>query len=177
MKFFTRAELEKVGALVPPRPEHLAVDAHGDRVGITWHWTGAGGRLFRPSPFERLRAIQEDHFARGYGDIAYNGGFDIDGNVFALRDPHWVGAHALSNGNVANAETLGFVFLEDERGLTAGGVGPMELMTFLFELRYKHPPRYWGHRDWAQDGGTPTACPGDQLEAFQAFISGLHRAA
>lgn len=171
----TRAELEEHGVLRPPNLAHLEVNRLGDRSGITWHWTGATGVLFRPNPLARLAEIQREHMdGRGYGDIAYNGAFDIDGNVFALRDPHWVGAHARSDQNVANLTTLGFVFLEDSRGLTAAGAGAMQLISYLFELRYQHAPAYWGHREWAAHGGTPTECPGDQLEAFQAFISSLH---
>lgn len=178
MKVFSRAELEARGDLVPPNPAHLSHNPAADRAGITWHWTGADGTLFRPDPFARLHSIQEFHMvARGYGDIAYNGAFDVDGNVYLLRDPSWVGAHALSHDNIANDSTLGFVFLEDKRGLTAAGAGPMELITYLFQLHYRHKPTYHGHRDWAALGGTPTECPGDQLEAFQAFITGLHKAA
>lgn len=178
-KIWSRAELESRGALVRPNPAHLS--QYSDpmrREGITWHWTGADGTLFRPDPLTRLRAIQAEHMqGRGYGDIAYNAAFDVDGNLFELRDQLWVGAHALSNGNQANERTLGVVFLEDARGLTAGGAGAMELAVYLFHMRYERAPLFWGHRDWARNGGTPTQCPGDQLEAFQAFITGLHRKA
>jgi len=176
LKVHTRADLERAGVLVPPNPAHLSVDPWGDRAGITWHWEGVFENTPKPPPaLQRLTQIQRDHMeGRGYGDIAYNAAFDVDGNLYGLRDPHWTGAHASSNGNIANVTTLGICFLEDARGLTAAGLGPMELAVFFFELRYKHKPTQRGHRDWQAFGGIATTCPGDQLEAFVRFLEGLH---
>lgn len=170
VRFYARAQL----GLGPPILSRLAERSPYDygigRLGYTRHWTGSGGTLFHPDPVARLRGIYAYHVhTLGYGDIAYNGWWDADGNVGDLRDPRWVGAHAGSSGNVANRQTDGLVFLEDRRGWTQGAAAGFAWWRSLWRLLRPTPPQEWAHEWWAQGhGGLPTACPGG------AVISAVH---
>lgn len=159
MAIYTRQQL----ALPDPKPNCLAKRTD-PLQGITWHWTGTDGTLYRPSSFQRLHAIYDYHVNHlGYCDIAYNSAFDADGNIFALRGHEWVGAHAASPNNLANRTTLGIVFLEDRRGMTAAGLNAMNLLNYFFMIENRHWPQWWAHEYWARANGTPTACPGPYI--------------
>lgn len=164
----TRAQI----GLRAPNTSRLAMRSaldlgDGDR-GLTWHWTGADGRLFRPDPLARLRGIQSAHMApgglgtkAGAGDIAYAGAFDADANVYLLRDSKFIGAHALSPGNVANAQTNGIVFLEDARGVTPAALAGFTWWYDLFRLVHRgRVPEMFAHEYWARMNGQATTCPG-----------------
>jgi len=164
--------------LAPPNPAHLTLRTHAENTsqkqGLTWHHTGSGGTLFHPDPLARLRGIQSYHMnTLGYGDIAYEGAFDADGNVYALRDSKYVGAHASSFGNVANRLTDGICWLEDSRGITSAGVQAFRWWNDLFRWVLARPPQCFAHRWWAEGhGGTATACPGDDWDAVVRFVHG-----
>jgi hypothetical protein len=164
MTFYTR---NMVG-LKPPNTQKLAVRT-GEPVGITWHWTGSGGNLYRPDPLNRLKAIQAYHMGNGYGDIAYHGAFDADGNLYALRENKYVGAHAASVNGRANQTTLGIVFLEDSRGFTKKAAQAMTACNALFESGYGHDADWYTHHYWLKN----TECCGAQLRAFVKFCGGF----
>lgn len=145
-------------------------------LGFTGHWTGAGGRLYRPNPVERLRGIQAAHMApgglgtkNGAGDIAYAGAFDADANCYGLRDSRFVQAHALSRDNVANVTTDGLVFLEDSRGWTDGATAAFSWWCDLYRWCHEgRAPELFTHEYWARSIGSGTDCPGKPF----AFVIG-----
>ena len=159
-----------------PNPTGNCLKERTDSVqGITWHWTGEGGTLFHPDPLIRLRGIWNYHVhTLGYCDIAYNGAFDADGNLFALRDNQWVGAHAASPNNLANRTTLGIVFLEDKRGMTPAGIHAQTACDLLFEASYHRHPEWYAHEFWGKQGppAKPTYCPGPQETAYIKWLGG-----
>lgn len=172
--FHDRASL----GLGQPVPARLALRTPAEvapsHEGFTWHHVGDGGTLFHPDPAARLRGIWAYHVnTRGYGDIAYHGAFDADGNTYGLRAHEYVGAHALSTDNVANRVTDGVVFLEDARGITEGAVAAFEWWGGLYEHVIGHVPQSWAHEAWAHGaGGTVTACPGADWVAALRFLHG-----
>lgn len=161
-----------------PVPARLALrtpaDAGPSHEGITWHHTGADGTLFHPDPIARLRGIWAYHVeTRGYGDIAYNGAFDADGNTYGLREHRYVGAHATSTNNVANRLTDGIVFLEDARGITHAALEAFTWWVNLYHYVAGRLPRSWAHEAWSHhDGGTVTECPGADWMAALRFLHG-----
>lgn len=143
-------------------------------VALTGHWVGAGGELYRPNEIERLRAIQADHMdRRDFGDIAYEGAFDADGNTYGLRDSHWVGAHCASNGNRANVLSDGIVFLEDYRGWTAAAQTAWHWWVDLFMWSHGKAPALFSHRGWQRWGGISTECAGPQFNHVIALAGGI----
>lgn len=142
--------------------------------GLTWHWVGDGGTLFHPDPRVRLQGIQHYHMnVRGYGDIAYHGAYDADGNTYELRGSEWVGAHALSNRNEANALTDGIVFLEDRRGWTHDALHAFVWWCDLYKLTHARPPTLFSHAWWSRGhGGTVTACPGPYIVDTVRYLHG-----
>lgn len=156
-----------LGVERPPVTGHLQLRTPAqlqNSLGLTQHWTGAAGQLFHPNPITRLRGIYDEHVhGRGYGDIAYNGAFDADANTYALRDPRYVGAHALSNRNIANVYTDGIVFLEDKRGWTAGAEQAFQWWVNLFHYAHRRVPQLFTHNWWHDVGGIVTACPGPYI--------------
>jgi hypothetical protein len=175
---FTPRDRLGLGAPVLDRlAERTEHEYRAGHAGLTLHWTGAGGRLFRPDPVVRLRAMWAYHVrSRGYGDIAYAGAFDADARTFGLRDSRWVGAHARSTGNVANRLTDGIVFLEDSRGWTDGANEGFEWWVNLYRLVHGRWPELWPHRWWDLHGGGGgnTACPGPRGIDVVVFCGG-HR--
>jgi len=142
-------------------------------TGITVHWTGSGGTLYNPNQITRLRGIQNYHMdVRGYADIAYNAAFDDQGNVYSLRSNDVVGAHAASNGNLANKHHLGIVFLEDKDGLTPKAVEALWLYIYIAKLQYGDLGIV-DHNDWRVFGGTPTTCAGPEIDAYINFLRAL----
>lgn len=154
VNFVSRADLR-----MPPPVCPLTPRTH-PTYGLTWHWTGADGTLFKPNPVERLIGIYDYHTTHGYCDIAYNGAFDADGNVYGLRDSLHVSAHAKSDNNVANIYTDGIVFLEDKRGMTQAGLEAMHWWINLFVYTHHAQPLQFGHTWWKNVGGITTVCPG-----------------
>lgn len=144
------------------------------KMGFTWHHTGADGTLYKPDPIARLQGIWRYHVeTRGYGDIAYAGAFDADGNTYELRDSKYVGAHATSTGNIANVLTDGICFLEDARGITAGALAAFGWWIDLYRFVIGRQPGTFAHRWWAEGhGGTSTECPGDDWDRVIGFVGG-----
>lgn len=164
-QFVLRAEW---GA-APPRggtPRSLA-----EVVGTTWHHTT--GRTLRPSLGDYdawLRAIQQEHFRRGYADIAYTALFDAQGRIYQGRSNDIVGAHALSAHNVANRRTFGIAYLGSGDQLTPAACTAMRAYVYVQMIALApHRPAgaaplaQWLHRQWAVLGGTPTYCPANGL--------------
>jgi len=165
--------------LRPPDPRRLthrsAAEATTDHEGLTEHWTGSGGQLYRPDPIQRLRAIQAFHMDQlGYGDIAYNAAYDADGNVYGLRDHAYVSAHAASVGNRANRLTDGICWLEDVRGFTAAAGAAYRWCVQFYELSMRRAPQLFTHHYWGDQGapGLPTACPGPVVRSITAYLGG-----
>lgn len=173
-RFFPRAVI----GLRRPNPNRLTArtpDEYGEaHRGLTRHWTGATGAYGQLAAFARLRAIQRYHMdVLGYGDIAYEGAHDGDGNTYGLRDARYVGAHARSTANYANRLTDGIVWLEDARGWTAGAERGFAWWSSLYRLAHHRPPVEYAHEWWAKGkGGTVTACPGRDLIAHVASAGG-----
>lgn len=143
--------------------------------GLTFHHTGSDGTLYKPDPIARLRGIFTYHVVTlGYGDIAYEGAFDADGNTYGLRDARYVGAHAASTDNVANRRTDGIVFLEDRRGITPDALHAFSWWVDLYRLAHGRTPLLWAHEWWGRlGGGKPTECPGPQLRDVVGFCGGF----
>lgn len=173
VRFHDRASL----GLGQPNPHRLSWrsgwEAGAGHEGLTWHWTGEGGHLFHPDPIQRLRGIWAYHVnTLGYGDIAYEGAVDADGNTYELRHHAYVGAHAQSAGNEANRLTDGIVFLEDARGWTNAATEAFSWWYNVYHLTMRRVPRLWAHRYWGRHGGLPTQCPGDGLANVVKFCGG-----
>lgn len=163
--FHDRAHV--LGVARPPHPARLTlrtITQQHNPLGLTWHWTGDGGALFHPDPIVRLRGIYDFHVERrDYGDIAYEGAFDADGNTFGLRDSRWVGAHAKSNRAIANTYTNGIVFLEDRRRWTPAAGEAWQWWVNLFHLSQRRLPQLFTHEWWHEAGGIATECPGPYI--------------
>ena len=153
--------------LVAPNPAHLTLRTHeqiADSLGETIHHTGYGGTLYHIDPIVRLHGIQAYHMdTLHYGDIAYEGAFDADGNTYGLRDSKWVGAHAYGTkrgGNIPNQYTDGIVFLEDARGWTSAASVALHWWMDLYKLAHGKNCHLFTHEWWSV-----TACPGSYLIA------------
>jgi N-acetylmuramoyl-L-alanine amidase len=160
--------------LTAPNASRLALrtpEQISGQYGFTIHWTGSDGTLFRPDSFDRLRTIQNYHMnVLGYGDIAYEGAFDGDGNTFGLRDSRYVGAHALGTkrgGSIPNAWTNGIVFLEDNRRWTTGASTALAWWCDLFRLTHGRVPTIYAHEYWSL-----TECPGPYVVNVVRFVGG-----
>lgn len=159
-----------------PNPAHLSLRSDYDqshKLGLTHHWTGEGGTLYKPNPVQRWLGIQAFHMdSRGMGDIAYENGYDADANIFAGRDARFVGAHALSpHDNQANRLTEGCCFLEDKRGWTDGAMAAFIFLHDIYALFNHHTPGLFAHRWWDQTLGK-TICPGGQADQVVRFCGG-----
>jgi hypothetical protein len=172
---FHARETLGLGAPVPSRlAARTDTDYGAGHEGLTYHHVGDGGTLYKPNQIDRLRGIWTYHVRTlGYGDIAYNGAFDADGQTYGLRDSRYVSAHAASTGNEANRLTDGIVFLEDARGLTHDALTAFSWWVDLYRWVRHRTPQLYAHRYWgAGHGGQPTACPGDQLDKVVGFVGG-----
>ena len=143
-----------------------------DSLGETVHHTGYGGTLYHLDPFVRLRGIQGYHMGvLGFGDIAYEGAFDADGNTYGLRDSKWVGAHAYGSvrgGNIPNQYTDGIVFLEDARGWTKAAADALSWWGDLYRLAHAGQHCHlFAHSWWSR-----TVCPGSYLDDVVRYCGG-----
>lgn len=133
-----------------------------DSYGLTIHHTGYGGTLFNINPIQRLHGIQAYHMGTlGYGDIAYEGAFDADGNTYGLRDSKFIGAHAYGSKrgeNTPNRYTDGIVYLEDGRGWTRAASVALAWWADLFKWVHHRDAHFFAHEYWSL-----TACPGSYL--------------
>jgi len=143
-----------------------------DPEGFVIHWVGAGGMNAAPSDAETcatLRNIQSAEMSREYVDIAYNFAVDPAGRVYELRG--WDVRSGANGTASANAHLWAVVYV--------GGPGvPLtdEGRWSLAELVQTGSDRWGGvsyvkpHREVAS-----TACPGDELAAYCATLTGLLR--
>ncbi len=157
-----------------PNSAHLSPRTTADLAasyGYTLHHTGYGGTLYKPEPLSRLRGIQAYHMETlGYGDIAYEGAFDADGNTYALRDNNWVGAHALGTkrgGSIPNRLTDGLVYLEDRRGWTHEAARALQWWGDVFRLVHGRAADLFAHEWWSY-----TSCPGSYLIDVVRYLGG-----
>lgn len=175
VKFHPRATLNLRSPNLQRMSTRTPADSDQAHQGLTWHWTADGGMLFLPDPIKRLQGIQRYHMdTLGYGDIAYCAAYDAGGNTYELRAPRYVQAHAASPGNVANRQTDGIVFLEDERGYTHEALEAFVWWHNVYGLAHRRFPKHFAHRWWGRQGApaAPTQCPGDAQSGVIKFIGG-----
>lgn len=189
ISFLTRAQWEAG----PPNLAHLST--RRDLVtGVTFHHT-TGANLGHTDTAQWARNIQRFCMVdRGYGDIEYNAMVRayVDphdgkprGVIVEGRDLKYVGAHAASDGNLANRTTNGVALMGDSRDVFAHAelvptvhalIEGVWYLAALYRNAHRIPAKlqHFGHRDWFNQGhgGTATLCPGDPLEAT---IAGLLR--
>lgn len=150
-------------------------NAHGrttfkkQRKGLAFHWEGvATKQAGLESSFETLRNIQRAHLANkkeGYIDIAYNFAVDYLGNVFELRGWDVQGG---ANGTTAANETyISVCYL----------AGPGQPFTDAAKQAFKSirteaDKRGIGSENKPHSAFKATACPGDEIRAFIATLSG-----
>jgi hypothetical protein len=150
-------------------------NAHGrttfkkPRKGLAFHWEGvATKQAGLESSFETLRAIQKAHLAnkaQGYIDIAYNFAVDHLGNVFELRG--WDAQGGANGTTAANAEYISICYL----------AGPGQPFTDAAKQAFKSirneaDIRGIGAENKPHSAFKATACPGDEIRAFIATLSG-----
>lgn len=157
----------KDSGLRPPNARKLTKRRTEQVLGITFHYT-TGEEQGNPNTRAWWRQIQAWEMAnKGYGDIAYNGGFDIYGNAFEGRSSDWLGGHASTTfprwpKGFANRHTVGIAFLGDNdptyTDVTPKAFEAMQFWCNLFFLAHKRRPYVYGHRQFKA-----TACPGDEI--------------
>lgn len=102
-----------------------------------------------------------------YVDIPYNALYDPLGNIWEGRANGIVGAHATSNNNAANRVTLGLCYLGNgDLPLSEAAQEARKAYYYVVSFGVIHrAPFHLTHRDWEVDGGIPTHCAGDWLQA------------
>lgn len=154
--------------LLAPNVARLSLRPVAQVVGVTVHVTVTPAT----DPLERWREIQHaamngslpsgDH----YGDIPYNAGITSDGRILAGRDGKYVGAHALSTGNVANIHTFGYALIGTGGVITRQAQTALRTAVYLTTLQLGRRPLLFDHFDWRALGGIATACPDPPTAAF-----------
>lgn len=151
-------------------PDTSRLSVRSDKiVGVTKHHTGGSAprsphdslRLWRDLQAQAMSGNNVNHTR--YGDIEYNAGFDDFGQILVGRDNRWNGAHATSNGNLANRLTLGLAYLGDNSP-TPQALAAMHAYIYVASYGIGHAAWVLGHQDWIKAGGIATACPGSVLE-------------
>lgn len=154
------------------KPDYSRLEARADPIrGVVVHWIDNVPEPHQPAAVwrELQRAAMDGENVNHtfYGDIEYNAGVcesvahPGNGTILVGRDNDYVGAHALSEGNVANRTTLGVAVLGN--ALTPGVV--QALLAYLYvvrvaEVAHGTPFVLEGHRELAPIGGISTVCPG-----------------
>lgn len=170
MRIVTRAEL----GLAPANPAHLTSRGTDRLIGVTVHCTVTP----TADPVGTWRQIQAEYLSGNnvnhtvYGDLPYNDGITLDGRILQGRDHKWVGAHALSNTNVANRTTLGVAIIGTGANITPAAETALRQYLYLAGLELGHAPLVFDHYDWHALGGISTACP----DPPTAFVVGKIRA-
>lgn len=168
--FHDRPSLHLGSPVLGKLAARTADDVRGN-LGLTVHHTGYGGTLYHIDPVARLRGIYDYHvLTLGYGDIAYEGAFDADGNTYGLRDSKWVGAHALGTrrgGSIPNRLTDGIVYLEDARGWTHAAAVALGWWADLYAFTHGRHPHLFAHEYWSL-----TSCPGPYLVDVVRYLGG-----
>jgi len=169
MKVFTR---EQCG-LQAPNMGRMALRPAGTVWGITAHVTVTGEN----DPLNTWREIQASYMNghnvnhEVYGDIPYNVGITMAGDVLDGRDTRYVGAHALSAGNVANRCTNGVVFIGEGNRITPEAEEAFRVVAWTTSLTVGHRVTLLGHSDWSHFGGPITGCPDPPILAFVRAVS------
>jgi N-acetylmuramoyl-L-alanine amidase len=152
--------------LVPPDPSHLSVRTSTLR-GVCVHWTG-GAAANPHSKWKELQAAatsgqNPNHTV--YGDIEYNAGFTVDGEILVGRDNRYNGAHALSTDSVANHQLLGITLVGET--MTPAALDALGAYVFVAFLLIKptaaSPFVLTTHGELSAHGGIVTECPGGEL--------------
>lgn len=115
--------------------------------------------LGEASDAEIVRAIQQDHFRRGYVDIAYEAIVGGAGDIFVGR-PNW--AYDASTCN-HNHDGYGICVLSDGP-ITGAQAGSVRFCVALGRLAFPN----MAHVPEPHSAACPTACPGDQIRAWIA---------
>lgn len=147
------------GARAPKNPPQPAPKSARDTFMV--HYS-TGQELGRPNTAQWVREIQAFHMdGHGWNDIGYNYLVDAAGRVFAGRGWDVIGAHCEG----WNTRAIGVCFLgNDDPGVldvTPAGRAAIRQLYAEACQRFGRQLTPKGHRD-----GFPTACPGDELEAF-----------
>ncbi len=137
--------------------------------GLAFHWEGVSTKQAGlESSFETLRSIQRSHLAnkaQGYIDIAYNFAVDHLGNVFELRG--WDAQGGANGTSAANETYVSICYL----------AGPGQPFTDAAKQAFKSirseaDKRGIGSDNKPHSAFKATACPGDEIRAFIATLSG-----
>lgn len=127
---------------------------------LTIHHSGSIFWRNREAP-ARFRAMQKDHQAEGWPDIAYHILIDRHGNVYRARPP-WAKGNTRTNYNPRGHLLVMCIGNFDEQDVPRrqlnAAVDVLAWASAHFDVR---PRRIGGHRDYAS-----TACPGDALYRY-----------
>jgi hypothetical protein len=128
------------------------------RTGFITHYSAG-------PPDQRVRAIQDYHLSKGWGDIGYNFLVDRAGRVYLGRLHSWaaIGAHARDN-NTAN---IGVCFIGGNADVTAAGKASI---LWLYQEANRLAGRSLAKR-YHSLVNTGTECPGDNLRDW--VIAGM----
>ena len=127
---------------------------------LTIHHSGGVLRRNRDAP-ARFRAIQQDHQAEGWPDIAYHILVDRHGNVYRAR-PTWAKGNTRTNYNPRGHLLVMCIGNFDEQDVPPRQLdAAVDVLAWACEHFDVGPRRIKGHRDHAA-----TACPGDDLYRY-----------
>ena len=136
--------------------------APGSYRSVTIHHQGGtiNGHVKEEAVVHDLRAIQQAHFKKRYGDIAYHFLVDYAGVVWEGRSLTYQGAH-VSGNNVQNIGVMLCGNFEKQRPSDAQ-LDTLQLLTRLLQVYYRMSNRnVFAHRDLGH-----TACPGRYLYPY-----------
>ena len=136
--------------------------APGRYRSVTIHHQGGdiAGHTQPVDVVEDLRAIQQAHFKKRYGDIAYHFLVDYAGVVWEGRSLKYQGAH-VSGNNVQNIGVMLCGNFEKQRPSRAQ-LETLQLLTRLLQVYYRMSKgSVYAHRDLGH-----TACPGRYLYPY-----------
>ena len=127
---------------------------------LTVHHSGSIFWRNREAP-ARFRAMQRDHQAEGWPDIAYHILIDRHGNVYRARPP-WAKGNTRTNYNPRGHLLVMCIGNFDEQDVRRGQLNALINVLAWACARFDvKPRRIGGHRDYAS-----TACPGDRLYRY-----------
>lgn len=154
--------------LLAPNLARMGTRPIGDVIGATVHCTVTPAA----DPLATWRRIQREAMMGAlpsgdlYGDIPYNDGITLDGRILQGRRHVYVGAHAKSNGNVANVHTIGVAIIGTGANITPAAETALRTWLYLLTLELGRRPILFDHLDWRALGGIVTACPDPPTIAF-----------
>jgi hypothetical protein len=139
---------------------------------------------------DKMRRVQQAHFAEGFDDIGYHFGVDCEGAIYEGRDIRFSGSHVLNQ----NKGLIGIVLLADlslrgeEREVQSdlpfwkkarfgilptyddiavrhdepseGQLKSLEKLVDVLKTNFRSIARFGGHREWAKLKDDARSCPG-----------------